>query len=103
MNAPTTTTPFGIQSVVPGLQDVPRNQARSETLTTPAFLRLSEESRNAVNLHLASVGSDYNRFAYSVKDQRKKPDSLCHVLVLGWTYRECIAIIFRAQVVPADS
>ena len=79
MSIPATITPFGIQSVVPGLQDVPRpcNKARSETMTAPAFLRLSEESRNAVNLHLASVGPDYNRFAYSVKDQRKIQDLLC--------------------------
>lgn len=84
MDLPTTgALAFGIHSVVPGLQDVPRprNQAQSVTVTAPAFLRLSEESRNAVNLHLASVGLDHSRFAYSVKDQRKTLAHL-HVCVL---------------------
>jgi hypothetical protein len=77
MDPPTATSAlaFGIHSVVPGLQDVPhplRNQAQSAT--APAFLRLSEESCNAVNSHLASVGPDCSCFAYSVKDQRKIQD-----------------------------
>src|SRR6266550_6091774 len=83
MDLPTTSAlAFRIHSVVPGLQDVPRprNQAQAVTVTAPAFLRLSEESRNAVISHLMSVGPDCSCFAYSVTDQCKIQD--LHVYAL---------------------
>ncbi len=91
MDLPTTSAlAFCIHSVVPGLQDVPRphNQAQSATVTAPAFLRLSEESHNAVNSHLVSVGPDCSRFAYSVKDQCKIQDLHVYALVVLDLYTE---------------
>jgi len=76
--ATTTNLPFGVNSVVPELQNVPRPRLveKIET-TTPAFLRLSEDSQQAMASHLENVGMDRRRFNYSVKSQRKL--SICFI------------------------
>ena len=98
-------TPFGIQSVVPELQNVPcfRNQARPPVSVAPAFLRPSEESRNAMTLHLESIGLDHNHFTYSVKDQRKKPELVYYYETLLFVCRECVAAFLAAQALFAVS
>jgi len=73
---PTTTTyiPFGVNSVVPELKNVPRPRWVEKIETAaPAFVQLSEDSREAMAyaLHLEDVGTDRRHFNYSVKSQRK--------------------------------
>lgn len=65
--------PFGVQSVVPELQNVPslRHVQSGKGAAPSTILRLSEESRLAMELHLKTIGPDERRFNYSVKDQRK--------------------------------
>ena len=63
--------PFGIQSVTPELQNVPPPRKHTPSGKSPTCLRLSAESRDAINSHLATVGLDNNQFNYSIKDQRK--------------------------------
>jgi hypothetical protein len=105
MDATAVNTPFGIQSVVPELQNVPRfrNQAQPSVPVAPAFLRLSEESKNAMSLHLESIGLDYNCFTYSVKDQCKKPELMYYHKTLWFVCRECIAAVLAAQALFAVS
>lgn len=67
-----TNLPFGVNSVVPELQNVPRPRLVEKIeAAAPAFLRLSEDSRQAMALHLENVGTDRRCFNYSVKSQRK--------------------------------
>jgi hypothetical protein len=70
--ATNTNLPFGMNSVVPELQNVPQPRLIEKTeAAAPAFLRLSEDSRQAMAVHLENVGIDRRRFNYSVKSQRK--------------------------------
>lgn len=64
--------PFGINSAVPELKNIPRlRNVEEKTTAAPIFLRLSEDSQQAMALHLKNVGIDRHRFDYSVKSQRK--------------------------------
>jgi len=70
--ATTTNLPFGVNSVVPELQNVPRPRLIEKTeVAAPAFLRLSEDSRQAMAVHLKNIGIDRRRFNYSVKSQHE--------------------------------
>jgi hypothetical protein len=62
--------PFGIHSLVPGLQKVPQLRASNKKVDeVPNFLRLSEASQEAMTLHIEKVKLDRRHFDYSVKDQ----------------------------------
>lgn len=63
--------PFGIQSIVPGLDNVPKPNKQSATFKPklPDCLRLSPELRNTMEKHLGMVGVERRSFGYTVKDQ----------------------------------
>jgi len=55
--ATNTNLPFGVNSVVPELQNVPRPRLVEKTeAVAPAFLHLSEDSHQAMAVHLENVG-----------------------------------------------
>jgi hypothetical protein len=65
--------PFGVDSLLPSLKDVPRviyKHVLPEP-EAPAFLRLSESARMTINTHIRTVGLDSRRFDYNVKSQSK--------------------------------
>jgi len=65
--------PFGIHSLVPELSNIPKLRIipPKEEPPVPTVLRLSEDSRAAIGLHIEQVGLDRHRFEYTVKGQRE--------------------------------
>ncbi|KAJ7799023.1 hypothetical protein B0H14DRAFT_3886261 [Mycena olivaceomarginata] len=64
---------FAINSGVPGLEGIPpmkqQNIDRHSLSNIPNFLRLSAETRSAIELHIASVGIEVRRYDYGCRDQ----------------------------------
>ena len=62
--------PFGLNSVVPELQDVPPSCKKEVIKSAPSFLRLSRDAQQSMTVHIELVGLDHHQFNYSVKEQR---------------------------------
>lgn len=65
--------PFGVDSLLPSLRDVPL-VIYKHTLPepeAPTYLRLSESACITINTHIRTVGLDSRRFDYTVKSQSK--------------------------------
>jgi hypothetical protein len=72
---------FSIHSDVPGLEGIPpmkqQNIDRNSLSNIPSFLRLSTETRSAIELHIASVGIELRRYDYGCRDQCVSLSNTC--------------------------
>ncbi|KAF8054956.1 hypothetical protein FPV67DRAFT_1568228 [Lyophyllum atratum] len=70
---PTSKAPFGMNSVVPELQDapVPESKDRDRRDDIPDSLRLSEDDMNTMQSHLEAVSLDRNYYDYSIIQQQR--------------------------------
>ncbi|TFK60149.1 hypothetical protein BDN72DRAFT_779776, partial [Pluteus cervinus] len=64
--------PFGQRSLLPGFQDAPQRQQRTQTNNlAPRELRLSESFREEIDQQISTIGLDCHRFDHGIQKQSK--------------------------------